>query len=38
MLELGTAFCLTQLSTQVPSLASEECRHVAIHVILGTQN
>jgi hypothetical protein len=34
--ELGLAFCSTQLSTQVPTLASQKCCHVGIHVILGT--
>ena len=35
MLELSMAFCLTQHSTQVPSLVSKECRHVAIHLYSG---
>jgi len=34
--ELGLAFCSTQFATQVPSLTSEKCCHVGIHVILGT--
>ena len=34
--EMGLDFCLTQLSTQVPSLTSKNCCHVGIHVILGT--
>ena len=31
-------FCLTQLSTQVPSITSKDYCHVDIHVILGTQD
>jgi hypothetical protein len=35
---LGLAFCLTQISTQVPSLTSQKCCHVSIHVILGNHD
>ena len=32
----GLAFCLTELSTQTPSLTSKMCSRVSIHVILKT--
>ena len=34
--ELGLAFCSTQLTTQILSLASKNLCHVGIHVILRT--
>ena len=36
MNELGSAFCSTQPSTQVPSLTSKMCCQVGYHVTLGT--
>ena len=36
--ELGLAFCLAQLSTQVPTLTSKKWCHVDIHVILGPED
>jgi hypothetical protein len=35
-LRVGSSFCSTQLSTQVPSLTSKKCCHVNIHVIRET--